>query len=273
MELLNLPVKPSSITLVLPSSICSSKKSNMLDLNSPSDVTCLKLGMCSNPKCKLSSDFEPTVSLSSPIAQLNPAPCQWIIDLFTKRFGDGHFPPFDMNNDTFSDVCTLRSYHWKDADCDELNKNIYPGRKEGKNKIIGHDCNGMYGNSNSTGKSFESLLCDNTNRLGVAVIGDSAEAHFSIPKKYFNATFIHKGTYHDILKRVADELDIPHESGYTAHVPTTDYVSHSVYRYLRNSSLCNNNDYQNLGINVGDSGNTWVTSKLLNEIPPMTIRC
>jgi hypothetical protein len=99
------------------------------------------------------------------------------------------------------------------------------------------------------------------------VIGDSAGAHFSIPEKYFNASFIHKGTYHDILKRVADELDIPHESGYTAHLPTTDYVSHSIYKYLRNWNLCNNNDYQNLGVNGGDSGNTWGNIKALKRDP------
>jgi len=44
----------------------------------------------------------------------------------------------------------------------------------------------------------------------VAVIGDSAGAHFSIPEKYFNASLIKKGTYDDLLIRVADELDLPH---------------------------------------------------------------
>ena len=172
-----------------------------------------------------------------------------------------------MDNDTFSDISTFRGYHWKGTDCDELNSNIYPGRKEGKNKVIDHDCNGIYGKSNSTGKAFESVLCENTNRLGVAVVGDSAGAHFSIPEKYFNATDIQKGTYHDILRRIADELDLPFESGYTAHVPTADYVSHSVYKYLRNWNLCNNNDYQNVGVNGGDSGNSWGNIKALKRDP------
>ena len=172
-----------------------------------------------------------------------------------------------MDNDSFSDISTFRGYHWKGADCDELNPNIYPGRKEAKNKVLDHDCNGIYGNSNSTGQAFETILCDNTNRLGVAVVGDSAGAHFSIPEKYFNASDIKKGTYHDILRRVADELDLPFESGYTAHTVTNDYVSHSVYKYLRNWNLCNNNDYQNLGVNGGDSGNSWGNIKALKRDP------
>jgi hypothetical protein len=38
----------------------------------------------------------------------------------------------------------------------------------------------------------------------VAVIGDSAGAHFSIPEKYFNASMIQKGTFDDLLPRLAD---------------------------------------------------------------------
>ena len=54
------------------------------------------------------------------------------------------------------------------------------------------------------------MFCESTNRLGVAVMGDSAGAHFSIPEKYFNASMIQKGTYKDILYKVANELDLPH---------------------------------------------------------------
>ena len=66
-----------------------------------------------------------------------------------------------------------------------------------------------------------------------------------------------KGTFDDLLPRLADELDLPHESGYTAHVNTTHYSSRSVYKYLREWNICNNNDFQNLGVNGGSSGNTW----------------
>lgn len=77
---------------------------------------------------------------------------------------------------------------------------------------------------------------------------------------------ITKGTYNDLLLRVADELDIPHESAYTGNVNTT-YKRHSVYKFLRNWNLCNNNDYQNVAVNGGDSGNTWGNIKALKRNP------
>lgn len=60
------------------------------------------------------------------------------------RFGNNHLSPFDFDNDTFSDISTFRGYNWKGADCNEVDGNIYPGRKEGS-KIIDHDCNGIFG--------------------------------------------------------------------------------------------------------------------------------
>jgi acyloxyacyl hydrolase len=75
-----------------------------------------------------------------------------------------------------------------------------------------------------------------------------------------------KGTYHDLLRRIGDELDLPQESGYTAHT-NTENLSHSVYKYLRNWNLCNNNDYHNIGVNGGDSGNSWGNIKALKRDP------
>ncbi len=44
---------------------------------------------------------------------------------------------------------------------------------------------------------------------------------------------INKTTYHDLLQRAADELDIPHESGYTGNIKTNGYVRHSFYKFAR----------------------------------------
>jgi acyloxyacyl hydrolase len=177
-----------------------------------------------------------------------------------------------MDNDTFSDVSTFRGYHWRGTDCDELNAKIYPGRKTG-NKLLDHDCNGIFGKAD-TGKTYEDLWCTGSKRFGVAVLGDSAGAHFSIPEKYFNVTLMQKGVYHDFLKRAADELDLPHESAYTAH-SQTDYLSHSVYKYVREWNLCNNNDYQNTGVNGARSTNCETNFKALvrdaNEDYPLLV--
>jgi hypothetical protein len=92
--------------------------------------------MCTNPKCRLIKDkFEnlssllPLISEPQTLFEDNAAPWQWVIDLFTKTWADQHLPVFDLDNDTFSDVGILRGYHWKGADCNEYNSEIYPGRK------------------------------------------------------------------------------------------------------------------------------------------------
>jgi hypothetical protein len=41
----------------------------------------------------------------------------WLVKIFVDKFGDGHLPPFDLDNDTFSDISTFRGYHWRGADC------------------------------------------------------------------------------------------------------------------------------------------------------------
>lgn len=221
----------------------------------PSDKVCLALGMCKNKDCRIvkakAEEYAIDIEAVAPAA---PAPWKWLIHLFVDHFGNGHFPAFDMDNDTYSDVSTFRGYHWRGSDCNEIKENVYPGRKTGS-KAIDQDCNGIFGMDNR-GRLYEDKFCAPYKRYGVAVIGDSAGAHFSIPEKYFNVTLMGKGTFSDLLPRMADELDLPHESGYTGHT-TTSYVSHSVYKYLRDWNLCNHNDFQNIGVNGGDAGNTW----------------
>jgi len=157
--------------------------------------------MCKNPDCKLTKTMVDRLLLEVS-DDGKPAPWEWLVHIFKDKFGDGHLPPFDLDNDTFSDVSTFRGHHWRGADCNEFDKNIYPGRKDG-NKIIDHDCNGIFG-INGRGKTYEKQFCTESKRFGVAVIGDSAGAHFSIPEKYFNASMINGTTYHDLLYKVAD---------------------------------------------------------------------
>jgi acyloxyacyl hydrolase len=77
------------------------------------------------------------------------------------------------------------------------------------NTLKDHDCNSIFG-KDTKGHSLEEKLCGNSTRLGVVVAGDSAGAHFSIPEKFFNVTMMGKGTFADLLPRVADELDLPY---------------------------------------------------------------
>lgn len=80
-----------------------------------------------------------------------------------------------------------------------------------------------------------------------------------------NVTLMEKGTFNDLLYRAANQLDIPHESAYTGNTITPGYTRHSVYKYLREWNLCNSNDYQNIAVNGGSSGNTWGNIKALKR--------
>ena len=120
--------------------------------------------------------------------------------------------------------------------------------------MLDHDCNGIFGLDNR-GRLYEDKFCAPYKRFGVAVIGDSAGAHFSIPETYFNVTMIDKDTYHDLLPRLANELDMPEDSAYTGH-RNTSYHSRSVYKYLREWNMCNNNDFQNIAVNGATAGNS-----------------
>jgi acyloxyacyl hydrolase len=237
------------------------------------DQICHSSGMC-KAECKilgepakearqLEEELTPIINFDLMFGdESKPSPWQWLIDLFTDRFGDKHNPPFDLDNDSFSDISTFRGYHWRGSDCNEFDAKVYPGRKEGKSSRD-HDCNGIWG-KDAKGADLEEKLCGKSTRLGVAVVGDSAGAHFSIPEKFFNVTMMEKGTFDNLLPSLADEFDLPQESAYTGHT-STSYPTHSVYKYLRRWNLCNNNDYQNLGVNGGDSGNTWGNIKALQR--------
>ena len=60
-----------------------------------------------------------------------------------------------------------------------MESTVYPGRKKGS-KWVDQDCNGIFGLDNRR-RFYEDKFCLPYKRLGVAVIGDSAGAHFSIP--------------------------------------------------------------------------------------------
>lgn len=76
--------------------------------------------MCRNATCRITS--YPPYSIDEEEYEsedlLGKIPSwDWLVKLFTDHFGDGHLPPFDMDNDTFSDISTFRGYNWRGADC------------------------------------------------------------------------------------------------------------------------------------------------------------
>ena len=53
---------------------------------------------------------------------------------------------------------------------------------------VGLDAGDIAGVDKTTGMSFEKQWCSNTGAMGVAVLGDSAAAHFELPPAWLNAS-------------------------------------------------------------------------------------
>jgi acyloxyacyl hydrolase len=51
---------------------------------------------------------------------VKPMPWKWLVHHFVDNFADYHLPPFDVDDDGFSDISTFRGYHWRGADCNEF---------------------------------------------------------------------------------------------------------------------------------------------------------
>jgi hypothetical protein len=57
-------------------------------------------------------------------------PWDWIMEL-VNRLANQHEPFFDLDDDNFSLVSSLRGSNWRGKDCDDLDANVHPGRTEG----------------------------------------------------------------------------------------------------------------------------------------------
>lgn len=185
-----------------------------------------------------------------------------------------HLPAFDSDNDTFSySEKTLRGTYWRGKDLDDLDQTIHPGRAS-SDALFDENCNGISGVDES-GAPYEDKFCKGTGEMGIAILGDSATAHFSLPPSMLNASDFSYGTYKDIISNVEDELDWPQISWSTGHLNNSQFYpnywqniepTHSVYKFLKQTNLCNNNDYQNLGVNGARASNLLSFAQLLGRV-------
>lgn len=176
-------------------------------------------------------------------------------------------PTFDLDKDKFSDSPTLRGYDWRGKDCDDLDASVFPGRQS--NDAFGDsNCNGVVGIDTTTGATYEDEWCNNTGAMGIALLGDSATAHFRIPAEYLTAGEWNSTTFNFLLPLLENEGDWPMLSwgtGFenTSAVPIGNIRGpmNSLYTYLKELNQCNKNDYQNIGVNGADSSNLkdWAT--------------
>ncbi|KAI6649400.1 Acyloxyacyl hydrolase-like [Oopsacas minuta] len=171
---------------------------------------------------------------------------------------EDHYPAQDFDKDHFSTIRTLRGSSWRGKDCNDFNKDIYPGRGDGKDIIVDTNCNGIVGSDPDTGESYEDMWCKGTQAMGTVILGDSVGAHFHLPEELVNPTLIGPLTYKYLPEMIENELDWPMESaatGYEESVwdPAKGEVI-SLYRQLRNKNRCNHRDYHNIAVNGAWSG-------------------
>ena len=225
------------------------------------DQVCRDIKICQNPQCnlvpaenipplKFSSEWQKYADMSPPEGGISAM--DWIRDILA-RVGSAHSPLVDVDGDkSTADEAELRGYNWRGRDCNDFDGAIHPGRKADPypGEHADYNCNGIKGKDKDTGKDYKNLFCDNTQQLGVVVMGDSAGAHAEIPAAWMNGTAWSESVFASILNVVLDEVDLPHFSGYTgyADVGNTGPVR-SIYKNLYERNKCNFRDYQNIAVN------------------------
>jgi len=219
------------------------------------DLVCRDLGICTDAQCHLfplpsahiQKEFEKQ-KLEGTWAPVE-TPEEWTPGEWIDRFINFHDPLFDFDHDNFSTAETFRGYNWRGRDCDDVKKDIYPGRKNTTHDdSIDHDCNGI------SGPGMEEKLCGSTPRHGWAVVGDSAAAHFHVPPEYITAADINSVTYDELLTILSNEFDWPMMSSTTGYT-YSDWTGHpkgpvsSMYLKAVENNRCLHRDYQNIGVN------------------------
>lgn len=249
----------------------------MLLNQSNADTICQTLMLCENPSCRIrptgvleqnleaSQSFKPTFKPGVEKLDFDPwAFLQELLDHLSVK----HLPLLDGDGDRYSIYPTLRGYMWRGKDCDDSDPNIYPGRKENPypDRDVDYDCNGIHGTDPETGKTWEDLLCGNTTRYGLGIVGDSVGAHFSIPPEYLTASKINGNTFNNFVANIANEFDLPHQSMTTGFMnDTKETPVRSLYKYMLERNRCNFRDYQNIAVNGGETNNTVVNIQALSR--------
>jgi len=235
------------------------------------DEICYAIAFCTDSKCHLWPPSGRSRPIPHPYFQNlrnqrkrnSETPWDWLINLL-KPIIDHSEPVLDFDGDLFSVEPTLRGSSWRGRDCNDIDSTIYAGRKENQHfPEIDHNCNGIYA---INGLDYDDLYCKNSGQLGVAIIGDSAGAHFHIPPEYMTASEINEQTFSNLLFVLSNEFDVPQESSTTGHENTTGNVFvDSMYLRMRERNRCNHRDYQNICRNGLRSGSSVDLAKTLSR--------
>jgi acyloxyacyl hydrolase len=133
-----------------------------------------------------------------------------------------HIPLLDFDGDRFGTESSLRGSSWRGNDCNDFSKKIRPGaRSVNGDPVLDQNCNGIFGTDSTTGRSWEEEFCNDTQRLGIAVLGDSISAHFHLPEQWLDARQLSVDAFEHLLFILENEMDWPQLSGVTGHVNIT----------------------------------------------------
>ena len=171
------------------------------------------------------------------------------------RFGNDHLPLEDTDGDYFSVTRTFRGTSWRGKDCDDFHPDIHPGRRSTDDAFVDTNCNGIQGIDANSGRTFESLWCEDSQQMGTVMLGDSAAAHFHIPPSWLTSRNMSIEAFQDLPFILENELDWPMLSSSTGYENTSQWKRDihgpvdSLYLRMRQVNLCNHRDYQNIAVN------------------------
>ena len=115
---------------------------------------------------------------------------------------------FDLDKNKFGTEITFRGSSWRGRDCDDFSSSIHPGAQIVQGDSIGdHTCNGIYGMNSASGRPWEEELCNETQRMGIAILGDSISAHFHIPEQWLDAKQFSSAAFKHLLFVLEDPLN------------------------------------------------------------------
>lgn len=231
----------------------------MLENKETPDRVCQQLGVCKNPECHIF----PLPTKRNEVRREYENPVKERIEFNLKDLPVAdHRPLVDFDSDGFSTIFGLRGYAWRGKDCNDFAGGIHPGRmayKLGDLPNIDYNCNGIKGVNPDTSLSYEQDYCHNTGQMGVAILGDSAGAHFAIPPAYFTPAAITTATFKDLLNILENEIDWPDVSATTGYHQNTYVGNPGPFKtsfYMKNvqQNRCAMRDFQNIAVNGARSG-------------------
>ena len=130
-----------------------------------------------------------------------------------------HIPLLDFDGDRFGTELALRGTSWRGKDCDDFSKKVRPGaRSVNGDTVKDQNCNGIFGIDSTTGRPWEEQFCNDSKRIGLAVLGDSISAHFHLPEQWLDARQLSVGAFEHLLEILENELDWPQLSAATGHM-------------------------------------------------------